>query len=80
VEGVAGHADDGVEVELEVVRDTLFDGKVVRFSATEPGAEFSDGEERADGEDQDGPLPAAARGGGVRGLCLCWMRALRLVR
>jgi hypothetical protein len=51
VEGVAGHADDGVEVELEVVRDALLDGKVVGFGAAEPGAKFSDGEECAYGED-----------------------------
>lgn len=48
---VAGHFDDHVEVELEFVRNALFDAKVVVFSAFEPGAQFGEGEDGADGED-----------------------------
>lgn len=68
---VAGHADDGVEVELEVVRDALFDGEMVRLGALEPGAEFSEGEDGTYDKDEDCPLAAAAGRGGVRGFCLC---------
>jgi hypothetical protein len=72
MEGIAGHADDGVEVELEVVRNALFDREVVRFGALEPGAEFGEGEDGAYDEDEDGPLAAATGGVGVGGLCFGW--------
>lgn len=84
VEGVAGHFDDGVEVELQVVRDALFDAEVVRLGAFEPGAELCQGKERAHGEDEDGPLAAAPGwgrvgcfgfgcGGFVSFLCFCFI-------
>lgn len=65
VEGIAGHLDDDVQVQLEVVRDALLDAEVVVLGAAEPGAEFGDGENGADNEDEDGPLSAAAGGSGV---------------
>lgn len=75
---VAGHADDGVEIELEVVRDALFDGEVVCLGALEPGTEFSEGEDGAYDEDKDGPLAAAAGRGGVGGFCLCCIGGSRV--
>lgn len=48
---VAGHLHDHVEVDLEFVRDALFDAELVVLSAFKPGAEFGEGEDGADGED-----------------------------
>ena len=48
---VAGHLHDHVEVDLEFVRDALFDAELVVLGAVEPGAEFGEGEDGADGED-----------------------------
>ena len=64
---VARHLHDHVEVELEVARHALFHAEVVVFGSLEPGAEFRDREERADEEDEDGPLAAATGGGRVGG-------------
>lgn len=58
-ERVAGHVDDDVEVELELVRDTFFHAEVVLFGAAPPCFELVEAEESADGEDEDGPLAAA---------------------
>jgi hypothetical protein len=41
----------GVEVQLQIVRDALLDGEVVRLMALEPCAKFGYGEDGADYED-----------------------------
>lgn len=63
VEVGALHADDNVEVDLQVVGDALFDGKVVRLLAAPPAADLAGEEDKGDEEHGDGPL-AAARGAG----------------
>lgn len=50
VEGLAGHLDNDVQVQLEIVRHALFDAEVVVLGAFEPGAEFGEGEDGADEE------------------------------
>lgn len=40
VEGVAGHANNEIKVQLQVMADTLFDAEVVVLGAVEPGAEL----------------------------------------
>jgi hypothetical protein len=50
-ERVAGHVDDYIKVELELVRDTLFHAEVVLFSAAPPCFELVEAKEGADGED-----------------------------
>lgn len=47
-EGVAGHVDDDVEVELEFVRDAFFHAEVVLFCAAPPGLELGEAEDCAD--------------------------------
>jgi len=47
---------------------------MVVFGTLEPGAEFGEGEDGADGENQDGPLAAAAGGGCIGGFCFGWCR------
>lgn len=61
-ERVAGHVDDYVEIELELVRDALFHAEVVLLCAAPPCFELVEAEEGADGEDQNGPLAAATGG------------------
>lgn len=69
---VAGHLHDHVEVELEFVRDALFDAELVALGAFEPCAEFGEGEDGADGEDKEGPLASATGGSCIGGFCFCW--------
>lgn len=69
---VARHADDDVQVQLQLVRNAFLDAEVVALGAFEPGAELGEGQEGADGEDHDGPLPAAAGRRGVRPLGFGW--------
>jgi hypothetical protein len=37
---VAGHVDHDIEVQLQVVRDALFNAEMVVFRAAPPGPEF----------------------------------------
>lgn len=50
VEVVAEHGDDDVKVDLELVGDSLFDGKEVGLMAAVPAQEFADGEEEGKGD------------------------------
>lgn len=65
VQIVAEHGDDDVEVDLELMRDALFDGEEVAFMAAVPAEELADGEEERD-EDQD--EGGVATGGGAAGV------------
>jgi hypothetical protein len=55
------HTDDDVEVDLHLVGDALFDGKVVCFVAAPPPGDF--GPEEDDGDDGHCDCPLAAAGG-----------------
>lgn len=74
VQRVAGHVDDDVEVELELVRDALFHAEVVLFCAAPPCFELREAEDRADCQNQDCPLPAAAGRCRVGSFGFCWTR------
>jgi hypothetical protein len=74
--GVAGHVNDYVEVELEVVGDALFNAEVVVFAAAPPCFELGEAEEGADEEDEDGPLTTAVAWGCVGGLRLGWREVI----
>ena len=59
------HRDDDVEVDLQVVRDALFDAEVVRLVSLPPAAELGEGQDEACEEEEGGDLAAAAGGQGV---------------
>ena len=65
VEVVAEHGDDDVEVDLELVGDSLLDRKEVGFMAAVPAQEFADGEEEGEGDQEEGGVAA---GGGATGI------------
>ena len=56
------HGDDDVEVQLELVADSLFDGEVVGFDTADPGADFGEGQEDAEDGDHDSPFPSCGCG------------------
>lgn len=39
-QGVAGHVDDDIQIQLELMSDSLLDGEVVLLGAAEPGPEL----------------------------------------
>lgn len=69
-EGIAGHIDDDVEVELEVVGHALLNAEVMVFVAAPPCFELGEAEQRADEQDEDGPLATTVAWGCIRGFCL----------
>lgn len=70
VDVVALHVDDDVEVDLHVVGDALFDGKVVRLGAAPPAADLGAHEDEGDEDHGDSPLAAAGGAGDVLGFSL----------
>lgn len=67
MEGVAGHGDGDVEVDLHFVANAGLDEEVLLFIAAEVGGEFVVGEPEAGGE-EDERYEAAAGGAGCVGL------------
>lgn len=68
VEVGAEHVDDNVEVDLHLVRDSLFDGKVVRLFAAPPAGRLGAHEDKGDEDHCDSPFAAAGGAGYVFGL------------
>lgn len=67
VEVGAGHGDDDIQINLQVVRYAFFDGEEVRFMSTVPTAELGEGEAGGDYDEKErrvAPRGAAARVGG----------------
>lgn len=67
VEVGAEHVDDDVEVDLHLVGDSLFDGKVVRLFAAPPAAHLGAHEDKGDEYHCDGPFAAAGGASNVFG-------------
>lgn len=68
----AGHGDDQVQVDLQVVRDALFDAEGVRRRAGQPAAHLAAREEDGGEGEDDGPYAAAAGLGDVGLLGFRW--------
>jgi len=68
----ASHVHDGVEVDLQRVRDALFDTELLRFAAGVPAAELRDGEEGGEEDEEEGGVAAGGGAAGVGGFGFCW--------
>lgn len=72
---LAGHLDDDVEVDLQVVADALGDAEGVFFLALPPPLQLGPEQDGGYEEDDDGPFAAARCAGYVLGFrlgCLDW--------
>jgi len=59
------HVHDGVEVDLQGVRDAFFDAELLRLAAGVPAAELGEGEEGGEEDEEEGGVAA---GGGAAGV------------
>ena len=66
------HRDHDVEVDLQRVRDALFDAEEVRFAAGVPAAELGEGKDGADEDEEEGRVAAGGGAPGVGGFRFGW--------
>ena len=74
VQILALHGDDGVEVDLESLRDAFFDAELLRLGARVPPPKLAEGEEKAEERKDERGVPAGGSTARVGGFGFGWWR------
>ena len=68
----AFHGNNRVQIDLQIVRDTLLDREGVVLMALPPAREFREDEEEGDHHHSHGPFPTSRGLGNVLRFCFRW--------